>query len=240
MCIDNNIKAFTMKNLPFSTPSLTAKSMVLVVALFTASAANAQCCNQGRFQRGGAFEMAAGATQLALNSSNLLPLQADLSWFARSRGPLRSGVRLGMAHLGTSTGTPLQQPLPDGAKQEDAKYRILMPGISGVLRLDPFRGGFRPFIEGEAGVDATYVDRRTFDGSGERQQYNVTTFDPALQYGWSAGARIRFGRSAFLVIRYGNKHGGSLNIPLAEGPESMFESADGERHTATLGLSFGL
>ena len=240
MCMDNNITPFTMKNHRFSAPTSMTRGIVLVVALFTASAAGAQCCNQGRLQRAGAFEMSAGATQLALDASNMLPFHADVSWFARSRGPLKSGVRLGLAHLGNSTSASSLHPLPDGEKTEDIQYRILMPGLSGVLRLDPLRGGFRPFIEGEFGVDATYVDKRAFDGSGERIRHNVTTFDPALLYGWSAGTRIRFGRSAFLVLRYGNKHGGALNIPRQEDPENLFEPAGSERHTATVGLSFGL
>ncbi len=238
--MDSNIKAFTMKNHRFSFPASTASGIVLVVALFTASAVQAQCCSQGRIQRAGAFEMSAGATQLALDASNMVPFQADLSWFARSRGPLRSGVRMGLAHLGHSSEAPAFQSPNDGSKTEDTRYRILLPGISGVVRLDPLRGGFRPFLEAEAGMDATYVDKRDFDSSGERLSHKITTFDPALLYGWSAGARIRFGRAAFLVLRYGNKHGGSLSIPLEEGPETLFESADGERHTATVGLSFGL
>jgi len=236
----NNIKAFTMKNHRFSFSASKAQSLALAVALFASFAAEAQCCNQGRASRAGVFEMSTGATQLAWGESTLAPLHADLSWFSRSRGPLRTGIRMGIAHLGNSTVNKALQPPNDGAIAEDTRYRILLPGISGVVRLDPLRGGFRPFIEGEAGVDASYVDKRSFDSAGERQQHNVTTFDPVLQYGWSAGARIRFGRSAFLVLRYGNKQGGSLNIPLEEGPETLFESADGERHTATVGLSFGL
>jgi len=236
----NNIKAFTMKNHRFSFSASKAQSLALAVALFASFAAEAQCCNQGRASRAGVFEMSTGATQLAWGESTLAPLHADLSWFSRSRGPLRTGIRMGIAHLGNSTVNKALQPPNDGAIAEDIRYRILLPGISGVVRLDPLRGGFRPFIEGEAGVDASYVDKRSFDSAGERQQHNVTTFDPVLQYGWSAGARIRFGRSAFLVLRYGNKQGGSLNIPLEEGPETLFESADGERHTATVGLSFGL
>ena len=240
MCMPNNIKAFTMKNHRFSFSASKAQSLALAVALFASFAAEAQCCNQGRASRAGVFEMSTGATQLAWGESTLAPLHADLSWFSRSRGPLRTGIRMGIAHLGNSTVYKALQPTNDGAIAEDTRYRILLPGISGVVRLDPLRGGFRPFIEGEAGVDASYVDKRSFDSAGERQQHNVTTFDPVLQYGWSAGARIRFGRSAFLVLRYGNKQGGSLNIPLEEGPETLFESADGERHTATVGLSFGL
>ena len=240
MCIPNNIKAFTMKNHRFSFSASKAQSLALAVALFTSFAVEAQCCNPGRASRAGVFELSTGATRLALAESTLAPFHADLSWFARTRGPLRTGIRMGLAHLGNTTETATVQPPNDGTTAEDTRYRILLPGISGVVRLDPLRGGFRPFIEGEAGLDASYVDKRSFDGAGERQQHNVTTFDPALQYGWSAGARIRFGRSAFLVLRYGNKQGGSLNVPLKEGPETLFDSADGERHTATVGLSFGL
>jgi len=240
MCIANNIKAFTMKN--HRSPSLisTAQSLALVVALFSASAAEAQCCNQGRHQRPGSFELSAGATQLALTESNLVPFHADLTYFSRSRGPIRSGIRLGIARLGSSSRDDSPS-LPNSSENAaNTQYRMLLPGMSGVLRLDPLRGGFRPFVEAEAGVDATFVDRRALNGAGERIGYDITTFQPALQYGWSAGVRVRLSRGAFLVMRYGNKHGGSLNIPLEEGPESQCESADGDRQTATVGLSFGL
>lgn len=240
MCMKNNIKAFTMKNQrpSFSPTALYAGALIL--ALTAVPNAQAQNLCSGIPQRASSFEMSLGSTQVSVAGNAQYHLRGDLAWFARSRSPFRTGIRLGLGHLGQSS-MAANANNAENPEQEvvESRYRLAMNTVHGVVRFDPLVGAFRPFLEGEVGVAATAVDRRDFDALGERIGYAVPSLDPTLQYGWSAGARLRLSRTAFLVVRYGAQYGGQLDLHSPSDPEGAFDIADNQHQTGTMGLSFG-
>lgn len=240
MCMKNNIKAFTMKNQRPPCSLLALYAGALILAMTAVPNAHAQQCCSGIPQRASTFEMSLGSTQVSVSGDAQYDLRGDLTWLARSRSPFRTGVRLGMGHLGQASMSATDNSEGNSDQEVvESKYRLAMHTVHGVVRFDPLVGAFRPFIEGEVGVAATAVDRRDFDALGERIGYAVTALDPTLQYGWSAGARMRLSRTAFLVMRYGTQHGGPLDLHHRSDPEGAFEVADNQHHTGTIGLSFG-
>lgn len=237
----NNIKAFTMKNQRPSFSSVALYAGALMLGLTTVPDAHAQNLCSGNPHRSSSFEMSLGSTQLSVAGDAQYHLRGDLAWFARSRSPFRTGIRLGWGHLGQSSITSAASSGEGNPEQEvvESRYRLAMNTVHGVVRFDPLVGAFRPFVEGEVGVAATAVDRRDFDRLGERTAYAVPSLDPTLQYGWSAGARIRMSRTSFFVVRYGTQHGGQLDLHSTADPEGAFDLADHQHHTGTIGLSFG-
>ena len=87
---------------------------------------------------------------------------------------------------------------------------------------------------------ATILDVRTFDSMGERTNYEVPNFDPTLQYGWAAGARIRIGNGAFMTVRYGERFGGQLDIPNPIEAGDAPAQIGNERYVMGMGLSLAL
>lgn len=211
-------------------------SLALLTLVLSTSTALGQ--RRGNFlepRRAGAFELNGTALLSHVEEGNLMVHPGiELTWLGRAAGPLHSGIRLGMGVLdrtgsvaGTETGTT-------------ERRRTLLPEASGVLRLDPFRGGFRPFAEGELGMAATLVDIRTFDENGDRMDYGVPVFDPTLHYGWAAGARIRIGGGAFMSVRYGKRLGGHLDLPDPVEGTTVQTTLDNERSVVSMGLSLAL
>lgn len=108
-----------------------------------------------------------------------------------------------------------------------------------VVRLDPLTGGLRPFVEGQFGLAASLVDRRSMDLDGIRTSHAITSFDPTAYYGWSAGTRIRVGRGTFLSFRYGETQGGQLDRHSTAEPEGVPTPLDPRRRAVMVGFSFG-
>lgn len=235
----NNNTPFTMvkPNAPFLGKSL--RSTAVLAALFTFGTVQAQCCGRQAPRPGGAFELGAGGMALGMPDGPMHRLQLDMAWFGAGRTPLKSGIRMGLTAIG-SAGLPLDGDAGAGPDDIDRfQYRSFLPALSGVLRFDPLRGGFRPFVEGEFGLAASMVDRRSINTEGDRVGYRLEAFEPTVGMGWSAGTRIRLGRSAFLVMRYGEQQGGSLPHydPAAWDAEAV--PMEATRRQATLGFSFG-
>jgi hypothetical protein len=211
-------------------------ALALLTLVLSTSAAFGQ--RRGTFlepRRAGAFEMG-GTSLLSLNAEGNLMVDAGLevTVLGRAAGPLHSGVRLGVGLLdrtrslaGTEAGTT-------------ERRRTLLPEASGVLRLDPFRGGFRPFAEAELGMSATLIDIRTFDEAGDRTDYAVPAFDPTLHYGWATGARFRLGGGAFLAVRYGERFGGHLDVPDPIQETGTLTTLQPQRRVIGMGLSLAL
>ena len=211
-------------------------TLALVALVLSTSAALGQ--RRGNFlkpRRAGALELT-GASLLSQNNEGNLMVDAGLevTVLGRAAGPLHSGVRLSVGILdrtgsisGTEAGTT-------------ERRRTLLPEVSGVLRLDPFRGGFRPFAEAELGMSATLIDIRTFDETGHRTDYAVPAFDPTLHYGVVAGARIRMGTGTFLSFRYGERFGGYLDVPSPIQENSILTTMEPERRVIGMGLSLAL
>lgn len=114
------------------------------------------------------------------------------------------------------------------------RQRQVLPEFSGIIRFEPFKGGLRPFVEGEAGVSASVLDESTFNPEGERQNHSVTGFDPGLHVGWGAGARLKMGKSSLLIFRYGTRIGSPVDI-IDEGIQDA--TTDIQREEVSLGLS---
>jgi len=211
-------------------------ALALLTLVFSTSAASGQ--RRGTFlepRRAGAFELG-GTSLLFLNSESNLMVDAGLevSVLGRAAGPLHSGVRLGVGLIdrtgslaGTEAGTT-------------ERRRTLLPEASGVLRLDPFQDGFRPFVEAELGMSATFMDIRTFDEEGGRLDYAVPTVDPTLHYGWAAGTRIRLGGGTFVSVRYGERYGGHLDVPDPIQETGTLTTLDPQRRVIGMGLSLAL
>lgn len=186
-------------------------------------------CGQGRACRQGAVEMTFGPTALYDENGEMTarPL-ASLAYFKRQRGPFKRGIRMGVAGLGSTSETVEME------DNQSIQYREFLPELSGVLRFDPFRGGFQPFVEGELGLAASVMDERTFDAQGNRTNHSVSGFDSGLFYGWGAGARFRMGRSSFLMLRYGSRIGSPLDLFDENDPAQIIEP---NRQDVSLGLS---
>ena len=120
----------------------------------------------------------------------------ELTWIGRAPGPLHTGIRLGLGQLdrevtdGMSGETPMDH---------TTVTRLLLPEVSSVLRLDPFQGRFRPFLEGELGLAATVLDERTLDADGNRTAYRfrpmmprrTTAGPPVFASNWAKGLSSR-------------------------------------------------
>lgn len=187
------------------------------------------CCNQGRAFRQGALEFTIGPTGISNKFGEMTtrPL-GTIAFFKRQRGPLKRGIRAGMTGLGSTTES---EAVADGASTQ---YREFLPELSGVLRFDPFRGGFQPFVEGELGIAASVMDERTFDAQGNRTNHSISGFDSGLFYGWGAGVRLRMGTSAFLMLRYGSRFGSPLDLFDESTPGQVIEP---QRTDGSIGLS---
>lgn len=207
---------------------------VLTLALSTAAFGQ----RRGSFfepRRAGAFELSGTALLSHFEEGSLMVDPGlEVTFLGRSPGALHSGVRLGIGMLdqsGTVAGSEL------GTTE---RRRTLLSEVSGVLRLDPFRAGFRPFLEGELGMAATLADVRSFDELGHRIGYDVPAFDPTLHYGWAAGARIRMGTGTFLSLRYGERIGGHLDVPNPVEDTGALTTLDNQRRVLSMGLSLAL
>ncbi len=159
----------------------------------------------------------------------------EVTFLNRSIHPLQKGFRLG---LGIMDG---QTTAVNATSDKTERRRALMPQAAGLLHLELFRGRFRPFVEGEAGVASTLLDVRTFDELEERTSYSIPSFDATLFYGWATGIRISMMEGqGFLVLRCGNRFGGQLTQhAMGDEPE---ENAllDGRRSSASIGISLTL
>lgn len=187
------------------------------------------CCNPGNAFRQGAVEMTLGPAALydEYGEMTARPM-ASLAVFKRQRGPFKRGIRMGVVGLGSTSETV---EIENG---QSIQYREFLPELSGVLRFDPFRGGFQPFAEGELGLAASVMDERTFDAQGNRTDHSVSGFDSGLFYGWGAGARVRMGRSSFVMLRYGSRIGSPLDLFDEGDPTQIVEP---HRQDVSLGLS---
>lgn len=249
LCLVNNITKFKMRYTQTPLRPRLITGIVLLLFCFCSPEMNAQewglepCCGK-RPNRGnttGALEFSAGNAALGYNGGILNGMHADIAWFGASRGPLKRGVRLGLTALGSSIAdaSPIGETPTTGADVVEQRYRMVLPELSSVLRLDPFRGGFRPFLEGEFGMAATALDERNFGAAGERTSHRLVGLDPTVHFGWSAGTRIRMGRAAFLTLRYGQKMGGNLDLYDVASPGDTAGALEAMRHCATVGFSFG-
>ena len=186
-------------------------------------------------RRAGAFELSGTALLSRVEEGNLMVDPGlEVTFLGRSPGALHRGIRLGIGMLdqsGTISGSEF------GTTE---RRRTLLSEVSGVLRLDPFRAGFRPFLEGELGMAATLADIRTFNELGNRISYDVPALDPTLHYGWAAGTRIRMGNGAFLSLRYGERVGGRLDVPSSAEDFGVFTALDNQRRVFSMGLSLAL
>lgn len=211
-------------------------AVALLIMVTSASAAFGQ--RRGSFlepRRAGAFEFNGTALLAKTEAGDLMvPPGIELTCLGRSAGPLHKGIRIGLGMLDRSGS------LAGSESGTSERRRTYLPEISGVLRLDPFRGGIRPFAEGELGMAATILDVRTFDSAGERMDYAVPNFDPTLHYGWAAGARIRIGNGTFITVRYGERYGGQLDIPNPIEPGGAPTQIGHERRVMGMGLSLAL
>lgn len=185
--------------------------------------------HRGRPCQQGAFELTLGPAfiHLADEPSNARP-QASIACFSRQRGPFKRGVKLGLVGLGS------ERSEAEALEGHVIRQRQMLPEFSGIIRFEPFRGGLRPFVEGEAGVSASVLDESTFNAEGERQNHSVTGFDPGLHVGWGAGARLKMGKSSLLIFRYGTRIGSPLDI-IDEGIQDA--TTDIQREEVSLGLS---
>lgn len=216
-----------------------ARFTALLAALFTLGSAHAQCCGRQAARPGGAFELSGGNVAVGLPDGSLNRLHLDMAWFGATRSPFKKGIRIGLASLGTSNMPVEDVDLSTPDAVDEHIYRLLLPELSGVLRFDPLRGGFRPFLEGELGIAAAVVDQRSFDVTGERTGYRINDLDPTVSMGWSAGTRVRLGRAAFLVLRYGEQQGGVLPYHDLHSLDTEAGDMGERRRQATIGFSFG-
>jgi hypothetical protein len=115
------------------------------------------------------------------------------------------------------------------------RYRQFLPEFSGVIRFEPFRGGFRPFLEGEAGMSASILDESTFNAEGDRTHHNISEFQPGMLLGWGAGARFKMGKTALLILRYGERIGSPLDL-IDQDAQDLNSTA--QRQDVSLGMSF--
>ena len=211
---------------------------VLAVLIMVTSASAAFGQRRGSFlepRRAGAFELNGTALLAEMKAGDLMVHPGiELTCLGRSAGPLHKGVRIGLGMLDRSGSLAVSE---SGTSE---RRRTFLPEVSGVLRLDPFRSRIRPFVEGELGMAATILDVRTFDSMGERTNYDVPNFDPTLQYGWAAGARIRIGNGAFMTVRYGERFGGQLDIPNPIEAGDAPAQIGNERYVMGMGLSLAL
>ena len=237
MCIDVHQTTFIMSNNQKTFPHLLRAMTLACATLFILPESQAQewglesrC---GKFRNRpcikGAVELTAGPLMVQQDGVNATVPQASLAIFGRQSGPFKRGFRLGLAHLGSE----VQDQLSEGTS---VRYRQAMPEVAGLLRFEPFRGGFRPFVEGEVGFAASVMDERSFDAEGNRTAHRFSGFDPGLNYGWSAGARLRMGSAAFLMVRYGSRLGSSLNLPGIGQEEATSVALD--REDVSVGFSF--
>ena len=166
LCRLGNTFTFTMTHFLASGNRMGATLALVALVLSTSAAFGQRRGNFLKPRRAGALELT-GASLLSQNNEGNLMVDAGLevTVLGRAAGPLHSGVRLSVGILdrtgsisGTEAGTT-------------ERRRTLLPEVSGVLRLDPFRGGFRPFAEAELGMSATLIDIRTFDETGHRTDY---------------------------------------------------------------------
>ena len=237
MCTDVHQTTFIMSNHPKTLPHLLRSLALACATLFILPESHAQewglesrC---GKFRNRpciqGAVELTAGPLMVQQNGGHATVPQASLAIFGRQSGPFKRGVRVGLAHLGSE----VQDQIGEGTS---TRYRQAMPELAGLLRFEPFRGGFRPFVEGEVGFAASVMDERSFDAEGNRTAHRFSGFDPGLNYGWSAGARLRMGSAAFLMVRYGSRLGSSLNLPGIGQEEATSVALD--REDVSVGFSF--
>lgn len=188
--------------------------------------------HRGRPCQQGAFEMTMGALVLEEGTTNSAHPQASIALFGKQGGPFKTGWRLGLAGLGAGLESTTVQD-----SEEAVRTRRVLSEFSGVLRLDPFRCKFRPFVEAEAGAAASILDERSFDGRGTRTGHDVTGFDAGLHCGWSAGARLRLGASALLVLRYGKRIGPALATHGAHAGADEEVAFSPHRQDVSVGLS---
>ncbi len=241
MCSAVHQTTFTMRILHSSlSPSLFRVAALFCGLLVFTHAQGQQrgrmsSCNgcSGRFGGAGAFELAVGPALLLDDGSGFGRPQANIAFFSRQRSPFKTGVRLGVVGLGSEVADAL------GSEGQSTRYRSFMPELSGLLRLDPFRGRFRPFVEGELGLAASVMDVRDFDAEGERTEHGIPGLDAGLNYGWSAGARVRMGGSAYLLLRYGSKMGTALELHDVESATPAASVLAPNRRDMSLGLSLG-
>ena len=210
--------------------------VALLIMVTSTSAAFGQ--RRGSFlepRRAGAFELNGTALLAEMEAGDLMVHPGiELTCLGRSAGPLHRGVRIGLGILDRSGS------LAGSESGTSERRRTFLPEVSGVLRLAPFRGGVRPFAEGELGMAATILDVRTFDSAGDRMGYAVPNFDPTLHYGWAAGARIRIGDGAFITVRYGERFGGQLEIPNPIETGDAPTQIGNERRVMGMGFSLAL
>lgn len=237
-CRFKNKPTFTMRHTPFLR---TAGLLALLITLLPAYGQR-QGGRNGFFQpqRPGALEF----TGTALVSTDgdtgdlLVHPGVELTWIGRAPGPLHTGLRLGLGHLDRQATSP---DMDADEAVEEIRTRLMLPEISSVVRLDPLNGSFRPFFEGELGLAATLLDERAFDADGQRAAYRIPAYDATAHYGWAAGVRVRMGQGAFLSMQYGKRFGGTLDLlQPSDGAGSQPMQLDGERHRASVGLSFSL
>lgn len=224
-------------------PFLLHATGLMALLLFTADADAQRRSGRSSFfqpQQPGALELSGVALLSTPQSEARIGMHPglELTWIGRAPGPLHTGIRLGLGQLdrevtdGMSGETPMDH---------TTVTRLLLPEVSSVLRLDPFQGRFRPFLEGELGLAATVLDERTLDADGNRTAYQIPAYDATAHYGWAAGVRVQLGEGAFLTARYGSRFGGALDLHESDvNPTVMPDPLDGERSRAALGFSFAL
>ncbi|RPG81161.1 MAG: hypothetical protein CBC74_002555 [Crocinitomicaceae bacterium TMED114] len=222
-------------------PTLFRLSGLLALLLILTDAQAQRRSGRGGFfqpQRPGAIELSGAAllSNDAATADLLVHPGVELTWIGRAPGPIHTGIRLGLGQLDHT-----QSAASSDAESADTetRTRLLLPEVSSVLRLDPFRGGIRPFVEGEIGLAASLLDERTFDDQGQRTAYGIPAYDATAHCGWAAGARLRLGEGVFLALRYGKRFGGALDLPEpAQEPTVMPAQLDGQRSRASAGFSF--
>lgn len=218
--------------------ALRRSSALFILTLACLSFSSLLAQSRSRFlepRRAGAFELSGAALFLTDNAqANLVKPGTEWTWLGRSSGPIHSGFRLGVHLLDRSESGSDAEP---GFTE---RRRVVLPEVSGVLRLDPSLGGFRPFFEGECGMSATGLEVRTFDPDGGRTDHQVPALDPTLHLGWGAGFRARIGHGIFLTARYGERYGGQLNLHFEGLEVDAPRALEGKRQTASLGLSLAL
>ncbi len=222
-------------------PSLFRLSGLLALLLILTDAqAQRRGGRSGFFQpqRPGAIEFSGAALMSsdAATADLLVHPGVELTWIGRAPGPIHTGIRLGLGQLGHTQNAASSDA---GNADTETRTRLLLPEVSSVLRLDPFRGGIRPFVEGEIGLAASLLDERTFDDQGQRTAYGIPAYDATAHYGWAGGARLRLGGGVGVALRYGKRFGGALDLPEPEQePTVMPAQLDGERSRASAGFSF--
>ena len=238
-CRLNNKPTFTMRF-----PFLLRATGLMALLLFTADA-DAQRRNgrSGFFQpqRPGALELSGVALLSTPQSEARIGVHPglELTWIGRAAGPLHSGIRLGLGQLDREVTDGIVRRNSNGPHHRDADVTLL-PEVSSVLRLDPFQGRFRPFLEGELGLAPRSWTSGPWMRTGNRTAYPIPAYDATRT---TAGPLvcIQLGEGAFLTARYGERFGGHLDLPESDvNPTVMPDPLDGERSRAALGFSFAL